>query len=41
MLNFFVIFTKARIFGLSLDFLKAKYGRIYGWEWLMCVITVN
>ena len=32
---------KAGISGLSLDFSEAKYGRIYGWEWLRCVITVN
>ena len=37
MLNFCVIFTKAEIYELSLDFSEAKYGR----EWLMCVITVN
>ena len=37
-LNFCVIFTKARISGLSLDF---SSGRIYGHEWLMCVITIN
>ena len=41
MLNFCVIFKNARISGLSLDFFEAKYGRIYGREWLMCVITVN
>ena len=39
--EFCVIFTNARIFGLSLDFSEAKYGLIYGREWLMCVITVN
>ena len=41
MLNFCVIFTKAGISGLSLDFFEAKSGRNYGQEWLMCVITVN
>ena len=41
MLNFSVTFTNAGISGLSLDFSKAKYGRNYGREWLMCVITVN
>ena len=41
MLNFCVIFTKARISRLSLDFFKAKSGLNYGREWLMCVITVN
>ena len=41
MLNFCVIFTKAGISRLSLDFSEAKYGRIYDREWLMCVITVN
>ena len=35
MLNFCAIFTKARIYGLSLDFSEAKYGRIYDQEWLM------
>ena len=40
MLNFCVIFTKARISGVSLDFSEAKYCRIYGQEWLMYVITV-
>ena len=39
--EFCVIFTKDGISGLSLDFSEAKDGRIYGWEWLMCVITVN
>ena len=37
LLNFYVIFIKSGIFGLSLHFSKSKYGR----EWLMCVITVN
>ena len=41
MLNFCVIFTKSRIYGLSLDFSDVKSSRIYGREWLMCVITVN
>ena len=41
MLNFYVIFAKAGIYGLSLDFFEAKYNRIHGREWLMCVITVN
>ena len=41
MLNFCVIFIKAGIFRLNLDFFEAKYGWIYGQEWLMCVITVN
>ena len=41
MLNFCVIFTKSGISGLSLDFSEAKSGWIYGWEWLMCVITIN
>ena len=41
MLNFCVIFTKAVISRRSLDFSEAKYGQIYGHEWLMCVITVN
>ena len=40
-MNFCVIFTKARISGLSLDFSEVKVRRIYGWEWLMCFITVN
>ena len=31
-LNFCVIFTKSIIYGLSLDFFEAKYGRIYGHE---------
>ena len=39
--EFHVIFTKAGISGLSLDFFEAKYGQIYDREWLMCVITVN
>ena len=39
--EFCVIFIKAGISGKSLDFFEAKYGRIYGREWLMCVITVN
>ena len=41
MLNFCMIFIKAGIYGLSLDFSEAKYGWIYGRKWLMCVITVN
>ena len=41
MLHFCTIFTNVEISGLSLDFFEAKYDRIYGWEWLMCVITVN
>ena len=41
MLNFCVIFAKSGLSGLSLDFSKAKYGRIYGREWLMYFITVN
>ena len=41
LLNFCMIFIKVEISALSLDFSEAKYGRIYGWEWLMCVITVN
>ena len=41
MLNFCVIFKNVGIFGLSIDFSKAKYDRIYGREWLMYVITVN
>ena len=41
MLNFCVIFTKAGVSGLSLDFFEAKFGRIYGREWLMYVITIN
>ena len=41
MLNFCVIFIKAEISRLSLDFSEAKYDRIYGREWLMRVITVN
>ena len=40
-LNFCVIFTNAGIFGLSLYFSEAKYGKIYGREWLMRVIIVN
>ena len=41
MLNFCVIFTKAGISGLSLDFSEVKYGQIYGREWLMCVKLNN
>ena len=41
LLIFCVIFTNAGIFGLSLDFSKAKYDWIYSREWLMCVIIVN
>ena len=41
LLNFCVIFIKVGIYGLSLDFSKAKYGRIYGREWLRFFITVN
>ena len=37
MLNFCVIFTNSRIYGVSLDFSEAKYDR----EWLMCDITVS
>ena len=33
--EFWVIFTKVGIYGLSLDFSEAKYGRTYGWEWLI------
>ena len=39
--EFCVKFTKVGISGKSLDFSKAKSGRIYGREWLMCVIVVN
>ena len=41
MLNFCVIFTNVGISVLSLDFSEAKYGRIYGREWIMCAITIN
>ena len=41
MLNFCVIFTNDGIYVLSLDFFEAKYGQIYGQEWLICFITVN
>ena len=39
--EFCVKITKVGISILSLDFSKAKSGRIYGREWLMYVITVN
>ena len=35
--EFWVIFIKVGIYGLSLDFSEAKYGRTYGWEWLIYV----
>ena len=30
LVEFWVIFTKVGIYGLSLDFSEAKYGRTYG-----------
>ena len=35
--EFCVIFTKARISGLSLDCSEAKYGRTYGQKWQIYV----
>ena len=41
LLNFCVMFIKAGISYLSLDFSEAKCGWIYCREWLRWVITVN
>ena len=35
--KFLAVKTETKIYGLSLDFFKAEYGRNYGKEWLFYV----